>query len=303
MHVLRPRPLLPQLINTDRAAADPAGARNLSTFVCTWMEAPAAELMARTAHVNLADLVQYPAFADMHAQCVRMLSRLYHAPQPAGGAEADISAHMGAATVGSTEAATLGALALKLKWRAARRAAGLPADAPNLVMGHEAHLALEKFCALFDVEPRFIDVSEEKRVMDPNAAVDAVDENTIGVIATLGSTYTGQFEDVAALDALLGAKNAQRGWDVGIHVDAASGGFIAPFTRPQLAWDFRLARVRSLNVSGHKYGGVYCGIGWVLFRSRECVPDAMVFSTTYLGSTQESLTLNFSRPAAQLAAQ
>jgi glutamate decarboxylase len=240
-----------QLIRVDREAADPQAARNLSSFVTTWMEPAGREVVARSLHVNLADVVQYPAHADMHAQCVRMLANLFHAPQPEPRGDA-AAALMGTATVGSSEGALLGALALKLRWRAARRAAGLSAATPNLVLGHEAHLALEKFCALFDVAPRFVGVSPERRVMQPEEAVAAVDEHTIGVIATLGSTYTGQFEDVPALASALAALNAARGWDVGIHVDAASGGFIAPFTRPQLAWDFRAPGVRSINVSGHK---------------------------------------------------
>ncbi|PKI65297.1 hypothetical protein CRG98_014335 [Punica granatum] len=139
--------------------------------------------------------------------------------------------------------------------------------------------------------------------MDPVQAVELVDENTICVAAILGSTLNGEFEDVKLLNDLLLEKNKETGWDTPIHVDAASGGFIAPFLYPELEWDFRLPLVKSINVSGHKYGLVYAGIGWVIWRSKVDLPEELIFHINYLGADQPTFTLNFSKGSSQIIAQ
>jgi glutamate decarboxylase len=197
----------------------------------------------------------------------------------------------------------LGGLALKWRWRARRKAAGLPSDRPNLVMSESVQVVWEKFARYFDVEPRYVPVEEGRYVLDPAAVAHAVDENTIGVCAILGSTFTGEFEPVEAISAVLDRVQAANGWEIPIHVDAASGGFVAPFLHPGLRWDFRLPRVASINVSGHKYGLVYPGIGWVLWRDKAALPEELIFHVNYLGGDLPTFTLNFSRPASPIVAQ
>ena len=269
---------------------------NLATFLTTWMEPEARELMADALAVNAVELEEYGSVTEMTSRCVAILSRLFNLP--------DDVAPAGAATVGSTEALMLALLALKARWQRRRREAGLPVDAPNLVLGHEAQVALEKFCRYFEVQPRFVELSEQCLVATPEGAVALVDERTIGVVAVLGSTYTGEFEDVAALCEQLGALNAEHpSWDVRVHVDAASGGFVAPFTQPELRWDFRQPLVASINVSGHKFGLVYPGVGWTLFRDKALVESDLVLHTHYLGGDQPNFNLNFSKPAAPIVGQ
>jgi glutamate decarboxylase len=210
---------------------------------------------------------------------------------------------MGCATVGSSEAIHLGGLAMKWRWRIAREAKGLPTDKPNLVMGANVQVCWEKFARYFDVEPRYVNLTDQRFVIGVDEAMALVDENTIGVVGILGSTYTGEYEPIAALSAALDARFAADGVDVPIHVDAASGGFVAPFLQPDLAWDFRLPRVRSINVSGHKYGLVYPGVGWVIWRDVEDLPKELIFEVDYLGGSHANFSLNFSRGASQIVAQ
>jgi glutamate decarboxylase len=289
-----PADVVAQAIRDERSL-DANPRLNLATFLTTWMEPQARELMADALAVNAVELEEYGSVTEMTTRCVAILSRLFHLPDDVTPA--------GAATVGSTEALMLSLLALKAQWQRRRREAGLSVDAPNLVLGHEAQVALEKFCRYFEVHPRFVELSEECLVATPAGAAALVDERTIGVVAVLGSTYTGEFEDVAALCEQLAALNARTGWDVRVHVDAASGGFVAPFTQPDLAWDFRQPLVASINTSGHKFGLVYPGIGWTLFRDVSMVPSDLVLHTHYLGGDQPNFNLNFSKPAAPIIGQ
>jgi glutamate decarboxylase len=268
---------------------------NLATFVTTWMEPQARDLIAETLDKNAIDKDEYPQTAELERRCVNIIGSLWNAPDEGGAT--------GCSTTGSSEAAMLGGLALKWRWRERRRAAGKPADRPNLVMGANVQVCWEKFCRYWDVEPRCVPVSAEEPRLTADGAVDHCDENTIGVVAILGSTFDGSYEDVAAIQQALDAHAADTGIDVPIHVDAASGGFIAPFLDPDLVWDFRLPRVQSINASGHKYGLVYPGVGWVVWRDAQALPEELVFKVDYLGGEMPTFALNFSRPGAQIIAQ
>jgi glutamate decarboxylase len=265
---------------------------NLATFVTTWMEPEAERLMAESLGRNYIDADEYPQTTEIQNRCVNMLARLFNAP-----------AGIGCATVGSSEAIHLAGLALKWRWRQRRAAAGLPAERPNLVMGHNVQVCWEKFARYFDVEPRYVPLTEGRWVLGVPEAIAQVDENTIGVVAILGSTYTGEYEPIEELSSALTDLNAHSGWDVPIHIDAASGGFVAPFLHPELAWDFRLPLVRSINTSGHKYGLVYPGVGWVIWRDPAQLPEDLIFHVNYLGADQPTFNLNFSRGAGQILAQ
>jgi glutamate decarboxylase len=267
--------------------------RNLATFVTTWMEPEAQRIIAENLHRNYIDHAEYPQTAEIEQRCIRMLANLYHAPGET----------IGTRTQGSSEAIMLGALSLKWKWRARRAAAGKDTARPNLVFGGDVHVVWEKFCRYFDVEPRIIPLQPDKYVIGPEDVRPHVDENTIGVAAVLGTTFTGHADDIAGINELLVRLNEERGLDVPIHVDAASGGFVWPFLYPDTAWDFRLSQVRSINVSGHKYGLVYPGIGWLVFRERGDLPEDLVFYENYLGKRDATFTLNFSTGASMVLAQ
>ena len=283
-----------QLIH-DELNLDGNPALNLATFVTTWMEPEADRLVMETLNKNYIDADEYPQTTEIQNRCVNMLARLYNAP--AAGAST------GTATVGSSEAVQLAGLAMKWRWRKRREAAGRPFDRPNLVMGQNVQVVWEKFARYFDVEPRYVPLTETRYVIGVPEAMALVDENTIGVVGILGSTYTGEYEPIAELNAALEDLNGRKGWEVPIHVDAASGGFVAPFTDPSLEWDFRLRWVRSINVSGHKYGLVYPGVGWVLWHDESDLPKELVFHVNYLGGDQPTFTLNFSKGASQIVAQ
>ncbi|HXR53842.1 MAG TPA: glutamate decarboxylase [Acidimicrobiales bacterium] len=283
-----------QLIH-DELTLDGNPTLNLATFVTTWMDDQADRLMAETVNKNAIDWDEYPQTVELQDRCVNMLARLFGAPEH--------HKSMGCATVGSSEAIHLGGLAMKWRWRAARQAAGKPDDRPNLVMGANVQVCWEKFARYFDVEPRYVALTENRFVIGVNEAMALVDENTIGVVGILGSTYTGEYEPIAALSEALDRRFATDGVDVPIHVDAASGGFVAPFLQPDLAWDFRLPRVRSINVSGHKYGLVYPGVGWVIWRDEVDLPKELIFEVDYLGGSHANFSLNFSRGASQIVAQ
>jgi len=283
-----------QLIH-DELALDGNPTLNLATFVTTWMDEYADRILAETANKNAIDWDEYPQTVEIQDRCVNMLARLFGAPEQLES--------MGTATVGSSEAIHLAGLAMKWRWRNARLAAGKPADRPNLVMGANVQVCWEKFARYFDVEPRYVPLSESRFVIGVDEAMALVDENTIGVVGILGSTYTGEYEPIAALDAALEAVCQRGGLDVPLHVDAASGGFVAPFLQPDLAWDFRLPRVRSINVSGHKYGLVYPGVGWVIWRDPADLPHELIFEVDYLGGSHANFGLNFSRGAGQIVLQ
>ena len=268
---------------------------NLATFVSTWMDPQAEKLMAECASKNMIDKDEYPQTAELERRCVNILASLWHAP---GSGEAT-----GCSTTGSSEASMLGGMAMKWRWRAARQAAGKPADKPNLVMGSNVQVCWEKFCRYWEVEMRLVPVSAEATHLTAETALAHCDENTIGVVAVLGSTYDGTYEPVAEIAKALDDLQDRSGLDIPIHVDGASGGMIAPFIDTELTWDFRLDRVKSINTSGHKYGLVYPGVGWVVWRDAVSLPDDLVFKVNYLGGLMPTFALNFSRPGAQVVAQ
>ncbi|KAI3746042.1 hypothetical protein L6452_08458 [Arctium lappa] len=270
---------------------------NLASFVTTWMEPECDKLIMSSINKNYVDMDEYPVTTELQNRCVNMIARLFHAPM----GEDDTA--VGVGTVGSSEAIMLAGLAFKRKWQAKRKSQGKTCDNPNIVTGSNVQVCWEKFARYFEVELKEVKVKEGYYVMDPVKAVELVDENTICVAAILGSTMTGEFEDVKLLNELLTKKNEETGWDVPIHVDAASGGFVAPFLYPDLEWDFQLPLVKSINVSGHKYGLVYAGVGWVVWRTKDDLPDELVFHINYLGSDQPTFTLNFSKGSSQIIAQ
>ena len=268
---------------------------NLATFVTTWMEPQATRLMTECFDKNMIDKDEYPRTAELELRCVRMLAELWHAP-PAPEAT-------GCSTTGSSEACMLAGLALKRRWQHARKAAGAPVDRPNIVMGINVQVCWEKFANYWDVEARLVPMDGDRFHLSPAEAVAHCDENTIGVVAVLGSTFDGSYEPVAEICAALDHLQVSTGLDVPVHVNGASGAMIAPFCDPELVWDFRLPRVASINTSGHKYGLVYPGVGWVLWRDAAALPEDLVFHVNYLGGDMPTFALNFSRPGAQVIAQ
>ncbi|MCT0199890.1 glutamate decarboxylase [Synechococcus sp. CS-1325] len=280
---------------SDELLLDGNARQNLATFVTTFMEPEATALFAQSADKNMIDKDEYPQTAAIEGRCVRILSSLWNSP--------DHENATGTSTTGSSEAVMLGGLALKWKWRQRRAAAALPTDRPNLVMGSNVQVVWEKFCRYWDVEPRYAPIEAGRLQLNAEEALKLVDQNSIGVVAILGSTFDGSYEPVKEISEALDQLQASGGPDVPIHVDAASGGFIAPFLDPQLEWDFRVPRVRSINASGHKYGLVYPGVGWVIWRTPADLPDDLVFHVNYLGGDMPTFALNFSRPGAQVIAQ
>jgi glutamate decarboxylase len=246
---------------------------NLATFVTTWMPPNAAELMADTADKNMIDKDEYPQTAEIESRCVNILADLWHAP--------DDGDATGTSTTGSSEAAMLGGMALKWRWRERMRAAGKPADRPNLVMGVNVQVCWDKFCRYWDVEPRLVPMEGDRFHLSAEEAVKRCDENTIGVVAILGSTFDGSYEPVKEISEALDRLASSGGPDVPMHVDAASGGFVAPFVQPELEWDFQVPRVQSINASGHKYGLVYPGVGWALWRDKAALPEDLIFRVNY----------------------
>ncbi len=267
--------------------------RNLATFVTTWMEPEAQRVIAENLHRNFIDHAEYPQTAEIEQRCIRMLAHLFHAPGETTGAR----------TQGSSEAIMLGALSLKWKWRQRREAAGKDTTRPNLIFGGDVHVVWEKFCRYFDVEPRIIPLQPDKYTIGPEDVEPQIDENTIAVAAVLGTTFTGHADDIRGINDLLVRLREERGLDVPLHVDGASGGFVWPFLYPDSEWDFRLEQVRSINVSGHKFGLVYPGIGWLVFRERADLAEDLVFYENYLGKTDATFTLNFSTGSAMVLAQ
>jgi glutamate decarboxylase len=291
-------PLPPEIayqVIHDELMLDGNARMNLATFVTTWMEAPAEKLMAECFDKNMIDKDEYPQTAELEMRCVHMLSRLWNAP--------DHDASTGCSTTGSSEAAMLGGLAMKRRWQHARRAAGKPDDTPNMVMGINVQVCWEKFANYWDVEMRLVPMEGDRLHMDAESALALCDENTIGVVPVLGSTFDGSYEPVAEICAALDDLQERTGLDIPVHVDGASGGFIAPFIDPELEWDFRLPRVVSINTSGHKYGLVYPGVGWVVWRDAEHLPEDLIFWVNYLGDNMPTFALNFSRPGAQIVGQ
>ncbi|MCW2849914.1 MAG: glutamate decarboxylase [Marmoricola sp.] len=276
----------------DELLLDGSARLNLATFVTTWMEPQARELMAECVDKNMIDKDEYPQTAELERRCISMLADLWHAPDPEDAA--------GCSTTGSSEACMLAGLALLRRWRSrvedrTRR--------PNLVMGANVQVCWEKFCRYWDVEPRTVPMEGDRFHLDAATAVAQCDEDTIGVVAILGSTFDGSYEPVAEICAALDDLAAGGGPDVQVHVDGASGAMVAPFLDTDLVWDFRLDRVASINTSGHKYGLVYPGVGWVLWRDSQALPEELVFNVNYLGGNMPTFALNFSRPGAEVVAQ
>jgi glutamate decarboxylase len=289
-HFMSPREA--QSLIEEELVLDGIPERNLATFVTTWMPPEAQAVIAENLHRNFIDHAEYPQTAEIEQRCIRMLADLFHAPGETTGAR----------TQGSSEAIMLGALSLKWKWRERRAAAGKPADRPNLVFGGDVHVVWEKFCRYFDVEPRIVPLQPDKYTIGPADVEPHVDENTIGVAAVLGTTFTGHADDIVGINNML-AGLKMKGLDVPLHIDAASGGFVWPFLYPDTEWDFRLEQVRSINVSGHKFGLVYPGIGWLLFREKSDLAEDLVFYENYLGKTDATFTLNFSTGSSMVLAQ
>ncbi len=279
----------------DELMLDGNARMNLATFVSTWMEPQAERLMSECLDKNMIDKDEYPQTAELEMRCVNILGNLWHAP---AAKEA-----VGCSTTGSSEAAMLGGLALKRRWQHARKAAGKDASRPNLVMGINVQVCWEKFANYWDVEMRLVPMEGDRFHLSAEEAVKLCDENTIGVVAVLGSTFDGSYEPVAEICAALDELQERTGIDIPVHVDGASGGFVAPFADPDLVWDFRLPRVASINASGHKYGLVYPGVGWIVWRDAAALPDDLIFWVNYLGDNMPTFALNFSRPGAQVVAQ
>ncbi|MGI8759867.1 MAG: glutamate decarboxylase [Jatrophihabitantaceae bacterium] len=293
---LAARPVPPdvayQLIH-DELLLDGSARLNLATFVTTWMEPQAGRLMAECVDKNMIDKDEYPRTAELERRCIAILADLWHAPDPEDA--------VGCSTTGSSEAAMLAGMALKRRWAA--RTGADSSRRPNLVMGVNVQVCWEKFCRYWDVEARMVPMEGERDHLDAASAVSRCDENTIGAVAILGSTFDGSYEPVAEIVAALDELQAGSGIDVPVHVDAASGGMIAPFLDQELEWDFRLPRVASINTSGHKYGLVYPGVGWALWRDKAALPEDLVFNVNYLGGQMPTFALNFSRPGAEVVAQ
>lgn len=282
-----------QLVH-DELLLDGNSRQNLATFCQTWVEPEVRKLMDECLDKNIIDKDEYPQIAELESRCVHMLADLWNAPDPKNVA--------GCSTTGSSEAAMLGGLAMKRHWRKRRRPNGKPAGRPNLICG-PVQICWHKFARYFDVELRQIPCEGRRLLLSPAEAVARCDENTIGVVATMGVTYTLQYEPVQELAMALDDLEEEHGLSIPIHVDAASGGFVAPFLHPSTVWDFRLPRVKSINASGHKFGLAPLGCGWAVWRETRDLPEELIFRVKYLGGNMPTFALNFSRPGGQIASQ
>ncbi|MBE6202323.1 MAG: glutamate decarboxylase [Rikenellaceae bacterium] len=280
----------------DETYAETQPRLNLATFVTTYMDEYATRLMNEAVSMNYIDQTEYPRVAVMASRCINILANLWNTPEKG-------ESKTGALGIGSSEACMLGGVSAWLRWRKLRQAAGKPYDKPNLVMSAGMQVVWEKFCQLWQIELRQVPLTREQRTLSPKEAIKLCDENTICVVPIAGVTWTGLNDDIEALDKELDAFNKATGYDIPIHVDAASGGFILPFISPETKWDFRLKWVASISTSGHKFGLVYPGLGWVVWRDKSMLPDEMSFSVNYLGAEVTQVGLNFSRPAAQVLGQ
>ncbi len=269
---------------------------NLATFVTTYMDPYATRLMNEAISINYIDETEYPRVAVINAKCINIIANLWNTPERNQW-------KTGALAIGSSEACMLGGVAALMRWKEHRAAQGKPTDKPNFIISTGYQVVWEKFADLWQVEMRTVPLCREKPTLDPEAVIDRCDENTICVVPIQGVTWTGLNDDVEAIDKALDDFNARTGYDIPIHVDAASGGFILPFTDPERKWDFRLKWVLSISTSGHKYGLVYPGLGWVVWKDKRYLPGKMSFSVNYLGADITQVGLNFSRPAAQILGQ
>ncbi|MFN2200206.1 MAG: glutamate decarboxylase [Caldilineaceae bacterium] len=278
----------------DELMLDGNSRQNLATFCQTWLEPEIHDIMNLTIDKNMIDKDEYPQTAELEARCVHMLADLWNSP--------DAANTLGTSTTGSSEAAMLGGMALLWNWRARQKAAGKSIEKPNLITG-PVQVCWHKFTRYWDVEHREIPMEGDRLIMNAEEVLKRVDENTIGVVPTLGVTFTCDFEPVKEVSDALDKLQEETGLDIPIHVDGASGGFLAPFVYPDLEWDFRLPRVKSINTSGHKFGLAPLGVGWVVWRDTADLPDDLIFYVNYLGGNMPTFALNFSRPGGQIAAQ
>ena len=269
---------------------------NLATFVTTYMDDYGTRLMNEAVNINYIDETEYPRVAVMCGRCINMVANMWNTPEKGDW-------KTGAVGIGSSEACMLGGVAAWLRWRERRKAAGKPYDKPNLVMSTAYQVVWEKFCQLWQIEMRTVPITKEHPTLDIRKALEMCDENTICIVPIAGVTWSGMNDDIEALNDALTEYNFITGFDIPIHVDAASGGFILPFLDPHKKWDFRLKWVLSISTSGHKYGLVYPGLGWVVWKDKQYLPKEMSFSVNYLGASISQVGLNFSRPAAQILAQ
>ena len=293
-----PSELNPRLVYQavhDELMLDGNSRQNLATFCQTWVEPEVHTLMNECIDKNMVDKDEYPQTAEIESRCVRMLADLWHSPATGENA-------VGTSTTGSSEAAMLGGMGMKRRWEAKRKAEGKSIDKPNLITG-PVQICWHKFTRYWDVEHREIPMDNGRLLMTPEEVLKRCDENTIGVVPTLGVTFTGQFEPVKDVSVALDKFQKETGIDIPIHVDGASGGFLAPFCAPELEWDFRLPRVKSINASGHKFGLSPLGVGWALWREPQDLPEDLVFWVNYLGGNMRDIALNFSRPGGQVVCQ
>ncbi|MCL1078880.1 glutamate decarboxylase [Parashewanella spongiae] len=282
-----------QLIK-DELMLDGNSRQNLATFCQTWFEPEVIDLMSIAIDKNMVDRDEYPQTAEIEKRCVSILSDLWNVD--------DSKDAVGTSTTGSSEAAMLGGLSLLRKWQAQRKQLGLPFYKPNIVTG-PVQVCWHKFARYWDVELREVPMEHEQYLLTPESAVVHCDENTIAVVATLGVTFTGQYDPVAEIAHALDDYQDETGIDIPMHIDAASGGFVAPFLQPELEWDFRLDRVRSINASGHKFGLTPLGVGWIIWHEASDLPEELIFHVNYLGGNMPDLALNFSRPSGQIISQ
>jgi glutamate decarboxylase len=278
----------------DELMLDGNSRQNLATFCQTWAEPEIHKLMDECMDKNMIDKDEYPQTAEIEGRCVHMIADLWNSPGAANT--------VGCSTTGSSEAAMLGGMAMKRAWEAKRKAAGKPIDKPNLISG-PVQICWHKFTRYWDIEHREIPMERDRLIMTPEEVLSRVDENTIGVVPTLGVTFTCQYEPVKAVAEALDQLEKDKGLDIRMHVDGASGGFLAPFCAPDLEWDFRIPRVKSINSSGHKFGLSPLGVGWILWREEQDLPEELVFWVNYLGGNMRDIALNFSRPGSQIMCQ
>ena len=278
----------------DELMLDGNSRQNLATFCQTWLEPEVHKLMNECIDKNMVDKDEYPQTAEIESRCVHMMADLWNSPDDANS--------VGCSTTGSSEAVMLGGMAMKRRWEASRKAAGKSTEKPNLITG-PVQVCWHKFARYWDIELREIPMAEGRLLMTPEEVLKRCDENTIGVVPTLGVTFTCQFEPVKDVAEALDQLEKDSGWDIPIHVDGASGGFLAPFCAPDLVWDFRLPRVRSINASGHKFGLAPLGVGWIMWRDSADLPKDLVFWVNYLGGNMRDIALNFSRPGGQVVCQ
>ena len=281
-----------QLIK-DELMLDGNSRQNLATFCQTFVDEEIHQLMDDCIDKNMIDKDEYPQTAEIESRCVNIIADMWHAnPNEATGTS----------TTGSSEACMLGGMAMKWRWRNARKAQGKSTDKPNLICG-PVQVCWHKFARYWDVELREIPMENNRYISNAEEVIKRCDENTIGVVVTLGITFTGQYEPVKEIADALDKLHKEKGWDISIHVDGASGGFLAPFCAPDLVWDFRIPRVKSISTSGHKFGLSPLGCGWVVWGNKKDLPEDLVFNVNYLGGNMPTFAINFSRPGGQIVCQ